>query len=144
MRPKFESQSSINMYLGFGYKGLVFCKNNGWLLEKMDKGFTVPKWVLMNWPKISQIPQSLSVQIVWTSSFGFQWKKASLGIRIPWYKTPNPESMTPKNIFSKNEFVDFQRAANWLFLSTYSNSKTKICLEQIKTKSKFCGKNIRI
>ena len=35
LRPKFQfqsqsqSQSQINTYLGFGYKGLVFCRNNG-------------------------------------------------------------------------------------------------------------------
>ena len=29
--------------MGFGYKGLVFCRNNGWLMENMDKGLTVPK-----------------------------------------------------------------------------------------------------
>ena len=27
-----------NKYLGFGYKGLVFCRNNGWLMKNMDKG----------------------------------------------------------------------------------------------------------
>ena len=26
-----------NKYLGFGYKGLVFCRNSGWLMENMDK-----------------------------------------------------------------------------------------------------------
>ena len=38
-------------YLGFGYKGLVFCRNNGSLMEKMDKGLT-------------QMPQNLYAQIV--------------------------------------------------------------------------------
>ena len=32
----------------------------------MDKGLTVPKWVLINWPKIPQMPQKLSAQIVCT------------------------------------------------------------------------------
>ena len=41
-----------NEFLGFGYKGLVFCGNNGWLMENMDKGLTAPKWVLINRPKI--------------------------------------------------------------------------------------------
>ena len=26
-----------NKYLEFGSKGLVFCRNNGWLMENMDK-----------------------------------------------------------------------------------------------------------
>ena len=30
----------------------------------MDRGLTVPKWVLINWPKISQMAQNLSAQIV--------------------------------------------------------------------------------
>ena len=30
----------------------------------MDKGLTVPKWVLINWPKIPQRPQKLSAQSV--------------------------------------------------------------------------------
>ena len=30
----------------------------------MDKGLTVPKWVLIVWPKIPQMPQNLSAQIV--------------------------------------------------------------------------------
>ena len=36
----FAAQIQIllpNKYLGFGYKSLVFCRNNGWLLESMDK-----------------------------------------------------------------------------------------------------------
>ena len=33
-------------------------------MENMDKGLTVPKWVLINWPKIPQWPQNLSVQSV--------------------------------------------------------------------------------
>ena len=38
-------------------------KNDG-LMENMDKGLTVPKWVLINLSKISQMPQNLSAQIV--------------------------------------------------------------------------------
>ena len=33
-------------------------------MENMDKGLTVPKWVLINWPKIPQMPKNLSAQIV--------------------------------------------------------------------------------
>ena len=53
-----------NKYLGCGYKGLVFCRNNGWIMENMDKGLTVPKWVLIVWLKIPQMPQNLSAQFV--------------------------------------------------------------------------------
>ena len=30
----------------------------------MDKGLTVPKWVMIAWPKIPQTPQNLSTQFV--------------------------------------------------------------------------------
>ena len=30
----------------------------------MDKGLTVPKWVLIVWPKIPQMPQNLFAQFV--------------------------------------------------------------------------------
>ena len=30
----------------------------------MDQGLTVPKWVLIVWPKISQMPQNLSAPFV--------------------------------------------------------------------------------
>jgi hypothetical protein len=33
-------------------------------MEKMDKGLTAPKRMLINWPKIPQMPQSLSAQFV--------------------------------------------------------------------------------
>ena len=52
----------------------------------MDKGLTVPKWVLINLPKIPQIPQNLSARIVCPSPkvWDFYEKKASLGIRSPY------------------------------------------------------------
>ena len=49
--------------MGFEYKDLVFCRNNGWFKENMDKRLTVPKWLLINWPKIPQIPQNLLPKI---------------------------------------------------------------------------------
>jgi hypothetical protein len=32
-------------------------------MKNMDKGLTVPKWVLINLPNIPQIPQNLSAQL---------------------------------------------------------------------------------
>ena len=51
-------------------------------MENMDKGLTVPKWVLINW---SKIPQNLSAQIVCPSPqlWDFDEKKASLGVHSP-------------------------------------------------------------
>ena len=75
-----------NKYLGCGYKGLVFCRNNGWIMKNTDKGLTVPKWVLLIWPKIPQMPHNLSAQFVCPSPkfWNFDGKKASSGVRIPW------------------------------------------------------------
>ena len=79
-----------NEYLWVRYKGLVFCRNNGWIMENMDKGLTVPKWVLIFRPKIPQMPQKMSAQNdcpsqkVW--SF---WKKLFLGVHSPWLQTTN-------------------------------------------------------
>ena len=42
------------------------------MMENMDKGLTVPKWMLINRPKIPQIPQNLSVQ---AQKFGISVKK---------------------------------------------------------------------
>ena len=54
-------------YLGCGYKGLVFCRNNDWLIQNMDKELRVPEWVLIVWPKIPLMPQTLSAQFVCSS-----------------------------------------------------------------------------
>ena len=37
-------------------------------MEKMDKRFTVPKWVLIVWPKTPQMHKKLSDQFVCSSS----------------------------------------------------------------------------
>ena len=37
-------------------------------MENMDKGLTVPKWVLIIHPKMPQMPQDLPAQIVYPSS----------------------------------------------------------------------------
>ena len=46
-------------------------------MEKMHKGLTGPKWELINWPKIPQMPQNLSAQAqkVWD----FDKKKGLIG-----------------------------------------------------------------
>jgi hypothetical protein len=54
-------------------------------MENMNKGLTVPKWVLIVQPKIPQKPQNLSAQFVCPSPkvLDFNEKKASLGAHIP-------------------------------------------------------------
>ena len=48
----------------------------------MRKGPKVPKWVLINRPRIPKMPRNLSDQIVcpWPKSLGFLWKKASSSV----------------------------------------------------------------
>ena len=48
-------------------------------MENMDKGLTVPKLVLLVWPKIPQMPQKIFAQ----AQKGFHWTKASLDVRSP-------------------------------------------------------------
>jgi hypothetical protein len=57
-------------------------------MENMDKGLTVPKRVLIVWPKIPQMPQNLSAQFVCPSPNvqDFNEKRASFGVRSPWLK----------------------------------------------------------
>ena len=61
-----------NRYLGFGYKGLVFCRNNGSLME--NNKLVVPKSVLINRPKIPQKSQKLCAQ-----KFAILMKKGFIG-----------------------------------------------------------------
>ena len=55
-------------------------------MENMDKRLTLPKWVLIVWPKIPQMSQNLSAQFVCPSPkvVDFIEKKASLGVHSPW------------------------------------------------------------
>ena len=52
-------------------------------MENMDKGLT-NKMGADSLAKIPQMPQNLSAQ---ANSSGFQWKKASLGVRSPWLRS---------------------------------------------------------
>ena len=54
-------------------------------MENMDKGLIVPKWVLIDWPKIPQLSQNLSAQFVFPSPkvLDFNEKKASFGVGSP-------------------------------------------------------------
>ena len=47
-------------------------------MKNMDKGLTVPKWVLITWPKIPQMPQNLSAQIVCASPKVWDFDKKRL------------------------------------------------------------------
>ena len=52
-------------------------------MKNMDKGLTVPKWVLINCLKIPELPQNLFAQIVspCPKVWDFDEKKNSLGVR---------------------------------------------------------------
>ena len=50
-------------------------------MENMEKGLTVPKWVLINRPKIPQMPQNLSAQIVCPSPKVWDFDEKFIGLR---------------------------------------------------------------
>ena len=70
-----SGQKSIPIFFGFEYKGLVFCRNNDCLMENMDKKPTAPKWMLINLPKIPQMPQKISAQFVCPSPKVWDYQK---------------------------------------------------------------------
>ena len=47
-------------------------------MGNMDKGLTVSKWVLINLPKVPQMPQNLSAQIVCPSPKVWYFDKKGL------------------------------------------------------------------
>ena len=47
--------------MGCGYKGLVFCRNNGRIMENMEKGLNVPKWMLK---KVSTFQKQNTYQVL--------------------------------------------------------------------------------
>ena len=47
-------------------------------MEHMDKGLTVPKWVLIIWPTIPQMPQNSSAQFVRPSPTVLDFNEKSL------------------------------------------------------------------
>ena len=55
-------------------------------MQNMEKGLTVPKWALINWLEVPQMPQNLSAQIVCPSPkvWDFDEKKALLGVHSLW------------------------------------------------------------
>ena len=55
-------------------------------MENMDKGLTVPKWVLIVWPKMPIMPQNLSAQSQ-AQKFWISMKKDIIG---------RPESVVSK------------------------------------------------
>jgi hypothetical protein len=101
-----------NKYLGSGFKGLVFGRNNGWIMEKMDNG---PKWVLTVWPKISQMPQNLSAQFVCPSpkvlDFNekrLHWASVVHGRKSPYYsQIPRGWNVMPAPYSGKNLVTNF-------------------------------------
>ena len=117
--PNSNPNSNPKKRLGFGYEGLVFCRNNSWLMENMGKWLTVPKCVLINQPKIPQIPQNLSAQ-----KFGISMKKASLGVRSLCF-LESVQDMYFKSwawfVFVLNAFFDFHNIW-WIFAEFLSKT----------------------
>ena len=76
----FATQIQIQIW-DLDKKALFLCRNNSWLME-----LTVPKWVLINRPKVPQMPQNLTAHIVCLSPnvWYFDEKRLHLGVRSLW------------------------------------------------------------
>ena len=61
----------------------------------MDKGLIVPKWLLINQPKIPKMPQNLSAQIVFLNPkvWGFNEK------RLHWLSVVRDVTCVPYSMF---------------------------------------------
>ena len=67
-----------------GPKGLVFCKNNGWLMENMDLTHSTKMGADKSGENTPYVPKFLCINCLpKPKSLGFRWKKASLGLRSP-------------------------------------------------------------
>ena len=141
MRPKFKSQ-----YLGFGYKGLVFCRNNGWLMENMDKGLTVPKWVLINRTKIPQMIQNLSAQIVCSNQKVWDFDEK----RLHWASVVHGHCHNHLSAVNIQGYLGCGNCTDWSFsniFSCLSNLAYKIFIKHfycfaIKFDKISCGKQV--
>ena len=98
----------------------------GWLMKKLDKELTVPKWVLINQLKSPQMPPIFSAQFVCPSPKVWDFrKKLSLGVRSPWISRSSYKGCagwyfvglqppTHFNSFSKNSIFNFTNTATLL------------------------------
>ena len=86
----FATQIKIqipNKYLGFEYKGLFFCRNDGWLIENMNKRLIIAKWVFISKSTKSFPNVQTFICPNWLpkpKSLVFRWIKASLGVLSLW------------------------------------------------------------
>ena len=94
-------------------------------MENMDERLTEPKWVLMNWPKIPQMPQNWSAQIVCPSPKGILMQK-----KLHWTSVVNG---------GHNHIVTstIKNALNLYFLPIWSNISSRPQPQWGKINSKY-------
>ena len=112
--------SLLNEYLGLGYRGSVFFRNNGWILENMDKELTVSllicnhleKW-FCNMRKVSNQKKIQVCRTTFLESF-FLKSGCRLKGRVPkWVlivqlKIPQmPQKGSAQNVFPSPKVWDF-------------------------------------
>ena len=61
-----------------------YLQKNNWMMEIMDNGLKVPKWVLIVWPKIPPKPPLFGWSALLAQKFRILLKKTSLGVHSPW------------------------------------------------------------
>ena len=72
-------------------------------MENMDKEFTVPKWAVIVWPKIPQMPQNLSAQFVCPSPNVLDFNEKNLHwasvVLAMYYKSLSSSQKTEELLF---------------------------------------------
>ena len=72
-----------NKYLGCGYKGLIFCRNNGG--KHGQRTHSTKMGADKSTQNTPNAPKFIcSICLLKPKSSGLEWKKASLGVRSPW------------------------------------------------------------
>ena len=120
---------------GFGYKGIVFCRNNGWLMKNMDKEPTVPKWLLINQPKIPKMSQNFSVICLpKPKSLGFAEKNLSGCLSFLWIRLKKVTTFQTQNWWIL-KFKLLFRFYLTFFLQNWSMKKCKESFNTVATRS---------
>ena len=86
---------------------ITFNLNAGLIFENMDKELTVPKWMLINRPKIPQMPKEISAQFVCPNpkcwDFALLKSRTATGMdgTLPHCNFENPKPVEiPKNCYN--------------------------------------------
>ena len=93
-------------------------------MENMDKELTVPKWVLIVWPKISQMPQNISAQMSAQAQKFKIFEKSSLWVSIV---RGMPQNISAQMSAQAQKFKIFEKSSLWVsIVRGMNNGKTPL------------------